>query len=1232
MLADSPVERIDNNLILDSVNNVVFNDLSNEDVCGGAIYNTKKLPDISINATFNNNSVSSFSSDNAYAYGGALYNGFSVINENIQDAESTIRPASLTIGNNQSQIGYGTAVETAQLADVIGNFTNNSAFATYRAIGGAVYNEGKIANIKGDYTQNNTQSAYSYGGAIANVYGNTAKSMLAQANQGNQGILGLTSDDEGIAPYMVTGNTQAANKTPVVPEITLISGNFTNNYVIGSENAVGGAVYNGGIVNEISGKFNENKAEGKNAYGGAIYSTSNASFNNGSLSLLGSINDTSEDDGISPQMVIQHNPASVTYSIEKISADFIGNSVYGLELASGGAIFNNSVIKDITGNFKNNKVEGNIAHGGAITNGGNGVVESVLHLVQNVDEYEDIGIAPHMTVQPNIPVTNVSQIHNITANFVENSVVGETTAYGGAIANLGIIGEKEADDIVDSADDMLDYSHNNNILQQAGSSMLAQAQRAGDTAAGLVISDKMKDQISGNDSNSKTGTLNGGIVNSSFVGNSAVSKSGKAYGGAIYTTTDLNIIAKDGQTVVFKGNYTESAGERDDNAIFVSSGNLRVPDAEQAVLPLLDSVQPSGNLSSGFEISSADDDLNLVTLTLKMENGGKIAMFDNIDGSLAETERPESGIKDTDLAGEMAEDMIMPLNETAGRGYKTNRAGDDAAGLAASDSTAKKAYSYAVNIVGDDINNTTFYMLNDIRNANVTMENTTINTINNQVHVYNFGGLTINADTNLTADVDLANKAMDRFTASTYGNHSGNLNVSGMNLLSDAKEDKTEIYFAEQGLKDNVTTSVKELNALTPIYKYSVNYDNREDGGYFVFSRGGKNGGNNNFNPAVLAAPVAAQAGATATMGQVFNYAFQNADNFMNIPYLERISIKNANKYALSPTGDATDMGTYSPLFTQNEISSVWVKPYASFESVPLKNGPKVSNITYGTLVGYDTNLIPMKNGWDRVWTGYIGYNGASQRYSGVDSTQNGGLLGGTLTLYKGNFFNATTISAGANVGSNQTMYGHEDITMLLAGIGNKTGYNLEYKEGRLIIQPSLLLSYTFVNTFDYNNAAGVKIKSDPLHAIQIAPGVKIIGNTKNGWQPYIGVNMVWNLLDKSDVTANGVKLPEMSIKPYVQYGVGVQKRFKDNCMAYGQAMIQNGGRNGISLTAGFRWALGKGANDTEKVQGVNKTRVGHSEVQTVRKVVKQLTPDQKTAHKHQNTTRTTAKAIIKQL
>ena len=168
-----------------------------------------------------------------------------------------------------------------------------------------------------------------------------------------------------------------------------------------------------------------------------------------------------------------------------------------------------------------------------------------------------------------------------------------------------------------------------------------------------------------------------------------------------------------------------------------------------------------------------------------------------------------------------------------------------------------------------------------------------------------------------------------------------------------------------------------------------------------------------------------------------------------------------------------------------------------------------------------------------------------------------------------------------------------------------------------------MFMSYTFVNTFDYTNAAGVRINSDPMHSIQLNPSVRFIANTKNEWQPYASVGMVWNLLNESNVSANGVKLPEMSMKPYVEYGVGIQKRFKDKFIAFGQAMLRNGGRNGIALTAGFRWSLG----DEGKAI---KDRVQNDES---RKIVKQLTQQQKMAlTKPSSTTRTTARVVLKQL
>lgn len=120
------------------------------------------------------------------------------------------------------------------------------------------------------------------------------------------------------------------------------------------------------------------------------------------------------------------------------------------------------------------------------------------------------------------------------------------------------------------------------------------------------------------------------------------------------------------------------------------------------------------------------------------------------------------------------------------------------------------------------------------------------------------------------------------------------------------------------------------------------------------------------------------------------------------------------------------------------------------------------------------------------------------------------------------------------------------------------------------------MMGYSFINTFDYTNASGVQISSDPLNAITISPGIKAIMNLKNGWQPYASVSMMWNILDKSKVTANDISLPDMSIKPFVQYGVGIQRRWGKRFTGFTQAMVRNGGRNGIALAFGLNWALGK--------------------------------------------------------
>ena len=282
--------------------------------------------------------------------------------------------------------------------------------------------------------------------------------------------------------------------------------------------------------------------------------------------------------------------------------------------------------------------------------------------------------------------------------------------------------------------------------------------------------------------------------------------------------------------------------------------------------------------------------------------------------------------------------------------------------------------------------------------------------------------------------------------------------------------------------------------------------------------------------------------------------------------------MKMQNKYAIS---DQSGM-KFNLSANKSRQDGVWARPFAAIETVRLDGGPRVNNTMYGSYFGADSDLISLENGGEVQYSVYAGYNGSHQSFRGNSIYQNGGTLGISGVYYKEAFFSALTANVGASVADASTMFGSEDFTMLMSGIASKTGYNWELKDGRFIIQPNLLFSYSFVHTFDYTNAAGVRMDSNPLHALHIAPGVRFIANTKSGWQPYVNVSMNWNILDETSVTAAQTSLPDMSVKPYVSYGVGVQKRWGERFTGFLQAMVRSGGRNGIAFATGFKFAIGK--------------------------------------------------------
>ena len=105
-----------------------------------------------------------------------------------------------------------------------------------------------------------------------------------------------------------------------------------------------------------------------------------------------------------------------------------------------------------------------------------------------------------------------------------------------------------------------------------------------------------------------------------------------------------------------------------------------------------------------------------------------------------------------------------------------------------------------------------------------------------------------------------------------------------------------------------------------------------------------------------------------------------------------------------------------------------------------------------------------------------------------------------------------------------------------------------------------------------YTNAAGMRVVSDALHAIQIHPYLKAILRTESEWEPFITIGWVKDFMGRTSYRAEGYTLPSIGVDPYVEYSLGAQKTWYDKYTFFWQVIGRNGGRNGVEVNAGLRW------------------------------------------------------------
>ena len=685
-----------------------------------------------------------------------------------------------------------------------------------------------------------------------------------------------------------------------------------------------------------------------------------------------------------------------------------------------------------------------------------------------------------------------------------------------------------------------------------------------------------------------TTNITGGITNAvnTIVQNQLNISAGATLDGANNVTASIsnegimNYGAGTANSNTITGNGTLNAQGSWTNDGNVSQGTVNV--ASGSTITNNGTLEVTNTLNNTDSTIANAGELNLAGQN--MQNNGTIngSGTTNISGNLQNNGTIEQDVEITQ-SGELTSSADNIKNNILNNGVYNITGGTIANAITGSgDLNLSSNMTLAGTITGNNINLNngilSFAQSADISSATLSANGGSINLQNDTIQNTNLGNLILNSDLNLMLDGSFADMKLDTITANSFTNNGGhNINIS--NILLSSPTDKTSFSISPlgSGMNDTVSTALAGAIQYTggeivysPIYKYSAKYD--PDTALLNFNRVG-GGGYNSYNPGVFAGAVAAQLGGYLTQLNSYDEAFRNMDMYMLMTQEQRQAMKMRNKYAAA---SADSNIVFDPTITQYENKAGWFRPYATFEKVDLKGGPTVSNVAYGSFFGAESEMYDLGHGWDGIWGVYGGYNGSHQAYDGVGIYQNGGTLGVIGMAYKGNFFTGLTANVGANSGEASTMFGQDNFTLLMSGVASKSGYNWELAKGKFIIQPNFLISYSYVNTFNYRDAQGVGIESDPLHAIQIEPGIKLIGNLKNGWQPYASVSMVWNIMDKTQFQANYVSLPELSVKPFVKYGVGVRKSWGERFTGFFQTYFTNGGRNGVGLQLGLRFMLGK--------------------------------------------------------
>ena len=364
--------------------------------------------------------------------------------------------------------------------------------------------------------------------------------------------------------------------------------------------------------------------------------------------------------------------------IENIDANFVSNT-FG-EFGEGSAIYNKATIGTISGNFIRNYVDSEFGGmSGAINNQGN-----IKHIKANfIGNFQKGEHEVYHEVFGSV-ILNTNTIDLIEGVFIGNGTLSDytyTDLRGGAVYNAGIIKSIQADFIGNS-------SQWGGAIHNAASLDVVSGRFLGNHAeyGGAIESFKKISAIHGDFIGNCAKTYGGAIylkngdstISGRFIGNYVDNEDPYVIpcGGAICSTKNLTVLA-DNDTTLFKGNYTLSNGEKDDNAIYIiaftGSASLVLKAQNGGVISMYDNIRffrgtnatLTGDETGIINLYNNIYDTNVVTQGKVKVNTANKELYNYVFKSLKSDENTKYAI-DIDL-GNKNSDVIQTSNSSEGR-------------------------------------------------------------------------------------------------------------------------------------------------------------------------------------------------------------------------------------------------------------------------------------------------------------------------------------------------------------------------------------------------------------------------------------------------------------------------------------------------------------------------------------------------------------------------------------